>query len=115
MEELGLTHPKWKQLGSNKITQYLIGKRLTYQDAVLYMKEHHTSFNYGILANSDIFFNGSIQHLPKFCRNKQVICLGRYEYSVQCKDLSKCVIHRNASLGGSQDAWIFHTSQLSTL
>lgn len=113
MEEMGLTSPKWIQLGSRKIVQHVIGTRLTYQDAVSYMKEHHKSFNYGIIANSDIFFNGSIRHLPRFCRNRQAICLGRYEYTDQCRDLSKCTMNHNVKVGGSQDAWIVHAPQVS--
>jgi hypothetical protein len=100
-----------KELGleSNKIIQTNIGKRLTFQDVFVYVRNHNIN-GYVIMINSDICLNHTINRLLRSSmkENKQVCCLLRYEYNKQ--EPSKSTIF--GPRYDSQDTWIFHSKQI---
>lgn len=102
-----------KQLGinSDKITQININKRLTYMDVFDYASTNHPD-SYIILANSDIFFDNSIEILKKtnLHNNKKMFTLLRFEYNGE-NNLNKCTY--KVPRPDSQDTWIWHTNKVN--
>lgn len=118
---MGLSKSNWKSLAESKIIQINIGKRLTYLEAFRTMNEichkHNSKQDSFVLSNSDIFFNGSLRFLPKYLNSKTKfgLCLGRYEYQTDCRNLRRCVMTETTRWGQSQDTWIFHSSHMPVL
>lgn len=118
-KEMGIDSPPFLGKAMEKIHQVNeYGKRLTYLRAFQYMHQHLQTVNgspgHYILANTDIFFNNTLNKLNCYCNPsvKWAICLGRYEYSKLYKNLGQCKIAGITRSGYSQDAWIFHSSHL---
>tara|TARA_B100002051_G_scaffold273639_1_gene312872 strand:+ start:242 stop:2035 length:1794 start_codon:yes stop_codon:yes gene_type:complete len=95
-----------------KIEQVVIGRRLSYWDAVVHSAQLEPSFV--ILANTDIFTDGSVTAVRRcaLARHRRVLCQLRYEYT-EGKQLGECLPF-GAETGfprqpNSQDAWIWHT------
>jgi len=104
----------------NKIIQIDIGRRLRYKDIF----EHVNKLNlkgYISIANSDIFFDETIQNVRKSCLSKikSLYCLLRYEYKIgkqisDCDFFRFCIKHPRYGDAryDAQDSWIYHTSQI---
>lgn len=118
--EMGL-NSKYKSIADKKIIQIIISKRLTYLKAFQMMETFNTSNKnkpaYYILSNSDMFYNYSLNTLPKIINlhKKHSICLGRYEYTRNTKSLRLCPVSHITKAGGSQDTWIFYSAHMPTL
>jgi len=89
---------------SEKIIQTVINKRLTYQDAFEYANSISIETIW-IVANADIFFDGTLSYLEASILEKQVYALTRHEIdnTGSIRLLAPKYSH------GSQDAWIFKT------
>jgi hypothetical protein len=96
--ELGIT--------SDKITQKVIGKRLSYKDFLDFVDE---ITGYCILINSDIFFDHTITNLFKSDLSvcKSSFCQLRFEYTGNL-DVSGSKIF--GPRPDSQDTWIIHSN-----
>ena len=96
-EELGVS--------SSKIIQINIKNRLTFKDIFDYVEILDIS-GYILFANSDIFFNESLQKLrySELAKKKIFIGLLRYDY----KDSSD--IKLSGPRSNSQDTWILHSN-----
>ena len=95
---------------SKKIVQIVIGKRLTFQDVLVYIRVHQIR-GYLVLLNSDICFADSA--LPNIRRSelhlkKQCMAILRYEYNSD--DPKSSVIF--GPRFDSQDTWVFHSNNL---
>lgn len=96
-----------------KIQQIVITKRLTYKDALLFIKKmNDTQINgYYIIANSDIFFDNSLENLQitSLSMEKSLYALLRFEYNENYKeDLSQSKL--SGPYKTSQDTWIIHSN-----
>jgi hypothetical protein len=91
---------------SNKIVQVNINRRLKFKDVFLFINNYNIT-GYNILANSDIFFDDTIQKLQySDLHSKRKMCaLSRYEFDINDANNSKPFID-----GGSQDVWIIHSN-----
>lgn len=100
--------PQEMQLNSGKIHQENIGKRLSFQDVFKFIRMNNIS-GYFIIANSDIFFDDTLNNLQlsTLHEKKQMFAQLRYEYDEKLGT-------RNSPIFGprfdSQDTWIFHTN-----
>ncbi|MEX0597037.1 MAG: hypothetical protein WD512_11110, partial [Candidatus Paceibacterota bacterium] len=98
-----------KELGidSEKIIQIVTGKRLTYE-SIFNLIEQHSINGYIVIANSDIFFDSSLDNI-KTCdfTEKNVLALCRHEYKGS-GPLINCRLFEEGR-PDSQDAWIFHS------
>jgi hypothetical protein len=98
-EELGVNSPK--------IIQININHRLLFED-IFNLIEQHKIEGFIVIANSDIFFDRSLQRLRECdLLNKNVLALCRYEYKGTGK-LSECELFEEGR-PDSQDVWIFHS------
>ena len=99
VEELGLFSPK--------IIQTNIATRLKYKNVFTYIREKSIK-GYHIIANSDIFFDNTLENLVKsdIHSSKKMFALLRYEYMGQNIQQSKIFGPRM----DSQDTWIFHSN-----
>jgi hypothetical protein len=101
---------KHKDLGglnSTKVQQINISKRLMYSDVFHYVNENKLK-GYIIIANSDIFFDETLEKIKysTLHTDRQMMALLRYEYDPTNKYNSKLFGPRY----DSQDTWIFHTN-----
>lgn len=100
---------------SEKIVQVNMGERLTYKYAFKYAINNF-SHSYVALANSDIFFDQTLENVRRSCLSTEpsVYALLRYEYSSSVS-LEQCKLfcYRGGPVRwDSQDTWIFHTDSL---
>ena len=104
---------KQKEFGieSPKISQVVVGKRLQYSDFFRHIRENRMK-GYHILANSDIFFDETIEKIKYSDIHlvKKAIALLRYEYNPQNPSGSPVFGPRY----DSQDSWIIHSSFCAT-
>jgi hypothetical protein len=110
-EELGISD--LSNENKQKLEQISINKRLTYKDALLFIKQMCDSGNRGyfILVNSDIFFDKSLENLKitSLSREKAFYALLRFEYLEKYKEN----LHQSHLCGPtktSQDTWIIHSN-----
>lgn len=91
-----------------KVTQVVVGKRLTYLDVFQYAKNNLSG--YIALANTDIFFDKSIDNLrtAALANERRIFCQLRYEFTSAIKDLQNCVT--SCLRPDSQDVWMWHSS-----
>ena len=93
---------------TNKIIQFQISKRLTYQDVFQYISANNIN-GYNVIVNSDIFLDHTIERLKysDIHLSKKMLALLRYEYNI--------INIRQSKLFGprfdSQDTWIIHSAQ----
>ena len=102
IEELGI-------LNTEKITQVIIGRRMTFEDAI-----EKASYLNGdiIVSNMDIFFDETISNIKYIDpKEKTIFCQLRYEYTGDI-ETSKIYNQKNVA---SQDSWIFHTDHTALL
>jgi len=79
LNETDLSH-KWKNIpGSHKIKQIVIGKRLTYYDALHYIASSVPPSVYAIISNADIYFNSTLLDLWKINLTDRMLALLRWE------------------------------------
>jgi hypothetical protein len=99
-EELGVK--------SSKIIQVVTGKRLSYKDAFEHAASHNIE-GYLILANTDIFFDGSVSNVMRsgLSTTRKMFCQLRFEYDGNT-DLRNCRIF--GPRPDSQDTWIWHSN-----
>ena len=108
----------FKQVGEqyrNKVKQYVIEKRMTYNDAMAYSNKFCKN-SIIIIANLDIFFNDDLNKLQSYDFTNLFLSLSRYEmlhdYEFGGNNQVAKFIH-NGTLGNpcidSHDAWIFKT------
>jgi len=92
---------------SAKIVQTDIGRRLTYSDIFSYINENDIR-GYIIIANSDIFFDNTLENLlySDIHDAKKIFAQLRYEYNVANPAASPIFGPRC----DSQDVWILHTN-----
>jgi hypothetical protein len=104
--ELGLTD---KEI--NQIKQINIGTRMTYSDVFKQFRGLGLS-GYIVIANSDIFFDKTIENLNKSClsKTKSFMAQLRYEYDTTEKLLMKQKIF--GPRPDSQDVWILHSNYI---
>jgi hypothetical protein len=94
---------------SSKIKQVNIGKRLKFKHVFKYIRLNSLT-GYFVIANTDIFFDSTIEHLKisTLHNNKHMFALLRYEYDGKNTE--------NSLLFGprfdSQDTWIFHSNNM---
>ena len=89
-----------------KIIQMVIGERLTFHRAFQYANDYDPGGeSIWILANADIWFDGTLSALTDAVLNKVVFALTRHEVQ---KDGSLAMVVPEFA-HGSQDAWIFKT------
>jgi hypothetical protein len=110
-EELGIDDLSIET--KEKIEQISINKRMTYTDALLFIKLMHEKGNIGyyIIANSDIFFDDSLKNLQitSLSIEKSFYALLRYEYDEKYgDDLSQSKLF--GPFKTSQDTWIIHSN-----
>ena len=93
---------------NSKIKIININARMKYSDAFNIVSQNNLK-GYIIIANSDIFFDSTIEKLyvSNASLEKKVYCLLRLEYTN--RDLTKCTIYGSGT-NGSQDTWIFHSN-----
>ncbi len=96
-----------------KIEQISINKRMTYKDALLFIKSMHEKGDSGyfIIANTDIFFNNTLKNLQitSLSQQKSFYALLRFEYYDKYKDdLSQAQLL--GPFKTSQDTWIIHSN-----
>ena len=94
-------------IDNSKIEQVVISNRLTFKKAFEYVQTSCEDCTI-ILANSDIFFDGSIANVNTvdLHKNANILCQSRIEYRLE-KNLKDCIgIDRH----DSQDVWIWNTS-----
>ena len=94
---------------SDKIQQIIIKDRLTYSAAYKWAQDNHID-GYAILANSDIFFDNTLNNvkMSNLHNEKKTFALLRYEYHNHYKTyLNKCQLF--GPRPDSQDVWIWHT------
>tara|TARA_R110002126_G_scaffold193085_1_gene341368 strand:+ start:69 stop:869 length:801 start_codon:yes stop_codon:yes gene_type:complete len=104
LEELGLTEEE-----NQKITQINIKKRLTYEDWL----EHSKTLNgFTVLANSDIFFDETIENIRSSCLSKirGVESILRHEFIIKDGETIKHLDSIRLTHDFSQDVWILHTN-----
>jgi len=91
---------------SNKIIQVNIHRRLKFKDVFSFINNYNIT-GYNILANSDIFFDVSIQKLQySDLHSKRKMCaLTRYEFDINKPHNSKFFYNM-----ASQDVWIIHSN-----
>ena len=91
-----------------KVRQVVVGKRLTYLDAFRYAKDNLSG--YVALANTDIFFDKSIDNLraAALANERRIFCQLRYEFTSAVKRLQDCIT--TCLRPDSQDAWMWHSS-----
>lgn len=98
-EELGIK--------SDKIVQIDVKNRLKFSNVFDLIEEHNIN-GYVAVANSDIFFDKSIENVWRYdLINKNVLTLCRYEFDGISR-LRDCSIFSEGR-PDSQDAWIFHS------
>lgn len=98
-EELGVK--------SDKIIQIDIKNRLKFSNVFDLIEEHNIN-GYVAIANSDIFFDKSIENVWRYdLINKNILTLCRYEFDGISR-LRECSIFAEGR-PDSQDAWIFHS------
>lgn len=85
---------------SPKIKQIIIGKRLTYKIAFDYSNNNFDENNIIILANSDIWFDNSIEIINRCNMVNKVFALSRYDFT----STGNYVFFNNFK---SQDCWIY--------
>lgn len=108
-QELGINDEDMKF-----IKQININKRLTYGECFSQIKSMNIK-GYIVLANSDIFFDKTINNVRKSClsESKSMYSLLRFEYLGHEK-LGDCKLFKysdtNAPRADSQDVWIYHTN-----
>ncbi len=92
----------------SKVIQINVGNRLKYRD-VFNIIESHDIEGYIVLANSDIFFDNSLEIIYKtgLKDNKKIYSQLRFEYTDT--NLKRCNLF--GPRGDSQDTWIFHSRQ----
>jgi hypothetical protein len=92
----------------DKVQQVVVGKRLTYLDAFRYAKDNLSG--YVALANTDMFFDKSIDNLrtAALANERRIFCQLRYEFTSSIKRLQDCVT--TCLRPDSQDAWMWHSS-----
>jgi hypothetical protein len=102
LHEIGVdTH-----VNSSKITLITINKRMNYFDAFTIVEDYGLN-GYVIIANSDIFFDSSLESLyvSNASQEKKIYCQLRFEYTTT--KLEQCSLFGPRS--DSQDTWIFHS------
>lgn len=98
-EELGIS--------SDKIIQVNINERLTFE-MIYNLIEKYNIEGFIVIANSDIFFDRSIERIKQHdLLSKNILSLCRYEYKPHLK-LKDCKLFDNGR-PDSQDVWIFHS------
>jgi hypothetical protein len=97
-------------ISSDKIIQININKRLKFNDVFLFINENNIT-GYNVIANSDIFFDDSIEKLQysDLHLSKKICSLLRYEFNIDNSDNSKLLYHY---FFGSQDTWIIHSNNI---
>ena len=100
---------KNKEIGcaSKKLVQTNMGKRLQYVDILEYIAQHEIR-GYIVIANSDIFFDATLENLlySDIHVQKKMYAQLRYEYNSIDPAQSRIFGPRY----DSQDVWIFHTN-----
>jgi hypothetical protein len=91
-----------------KIKLINMNARMKYSDAFNIVSQYNLK-GYIIIANSDIFFDSTIEKLyvSNASLEKKFYCLLRLEYTN--RDLTKCTLFENGT-NCSQDTWIFHSN-----
>ena len=98
-EELGIQN--------DKIVQINITNRLKFSNIFDLIEEHNIN-GYVVIANSDIFFDKSIENVWRYdLINRNILTLCRYEFDGISR-LKDCKIFAEGR-PDSQDAWIFHS------
>lgn len=116
-EELGLNANEM-----SKVLQININRRMKYSDALDEIQKQNIQ-GYIVIANSDIFFDKTIQNVRRSCLSitKSIYSLLRFEYKGE-KKLGYCKLFTfgenqshltNKPRYDSQDTWIYHTSQMN--
>jgi hypothetical protein len=104
LDKLGLP----ENINTSKIKLVNINARMKYSDAFNIVSQDELK-GYIIIANSDIFFDNTIENLyvSNASLERKVYCLLRFEYTNS--DITTCNIYGNGC-NFSQDTWIFHTN-----
>ncbi len=95
-------------IGSKKIQQIILGKRLTYADFLKYVHTYVPTNVYTILCNADIFFKDSLLDLHKINMTDKM--LGLLRWDVDPTGASKIFGPR----ADSQDTWIFLSDSIKS-
>lgn len=92
---------------SDKIVQFVSGSRMTFEYIFDFIETNQVN-GYIVIANSDIFFDKSLQNL-KLCdfSKKTMLALCRYEYD-GVSSLRDCKLFESGR-PDSQDTWMFHS------
>lgn len=90
-----------------KITQIVLGHRLTYYDVFKYVKDNITEEAHIVFANSDIYLDNTLCALYSIDMNKRFLALLRYE-----DDGSSPEPKLFGPRPDSQDTWIFNSHSL---
>ena len=99
----------------SNITQVNIEKRLMYSDVLKFVKDNDLN-GYIVIANSDIFFDKSLENVRKssISIKKSMYALSRFEYfSNYGNNLSDCKLVKTSYC--SQDVWIIHSDYVKML
>jgi hypothetical protein len=101
----------YKKKVNDKITQINMKKRLTFKQALDFVKGDSIK-GYIVILNTDIFLDNTIRNLRKttFDKEKGMFSLLRWEFTN--KNLNKCKLfgHKMPGRGDSQDSWILHSN-----
>lgn len=107
---------------AKRLVQVVIGKRLTYKDALEYVQRKGELKGYIVITNSDIFFDKTVSnlHLSTLDEERAVITQLRYEYRkrpadtfmMRQPDQSRYTVKIHGPNMYSQDTWILHTNQM---
>jgi hypothetical protein len=102
-------------VNSSKITQIIIGHRLTYRDVIEYVKLAELKA-YVVIANADIFVDETIHALSTvdMVNDKKVLAQLRWEFEGDITAV-KIFQHNGMPRWDSQDVWIFHTAHIDCL
>lgn len=92
---------------SDKIIQIILNRRVSFKD-IFQSIENVNIKGYIVIANSDIFFDKTIDRLNQYdLKDKNILTLCRYEY-LNNKSLKQSQLFHNGR-PDSQDVWIFHS------
>jgi hypothetical protein len=105
LNETDMSHV-WKSMpGAEKITQVVIGKRLSYYDVLNYISESVPMNVITIIANADMYYDSTLQNLWKIKLEDRMLALLRWEDDT--KDLF-------GPLPDLQDTWILSSNSVKS-
>lgn len=97
-------------IDNDVVEQVIIGSRLTYFKAMDFAKKSLPQYSYVVLANSDIYFNNTLNSMLKLNMEKTFLALLRFDLKGDLFDKDYQDIHIFGPRADSQDTWIWQNT-----